>query len=201
MGGHVGVPLSTEHRAKLSTALKGRQFKPEHSVAMRRFYARQREPLIGRTFGRLTILDNAMPQGKYKVAAFLCRCTCGTQKVVIWGSLQSGNTQSCGCLRTDADEQRRLTRIHLIRGQVFGRWTVFADAPTIPNHLPVAFFCVCACGTERVVSSDNLRCGSSKSCGCLRRKENIDHNIVSGKQWWWNTLNEEEQRGRSSLSE
>ena len=31
MGGHVGVPLSTEHRAKLSTALKGRQFKPRNS--------------------------------------------------------------------------------------------------------------------------------------------------------------------------
>ena len=122
MGGHVGVPLSTEHRAKLSTALKGRQFKPEHSVAMRRFYARQREPLIGRTFGRLTILAHAKRQGKHPVTALLCRCTCGSEKVVIWASLQSGNTRSCGCLRNDQDAQRRLTRINLVRGQVF--WSV-----------------------------------------------------------------------------
>jgi hypothetical protein len=52
--------------------------------------------LIGRVFGRLTVLDKlaAVDGGK---AEWLCRCSCGVIKPVDGGALQKGKTVSCGC--------------------------------------------------------------------------------------------------------
>lgn len=55
--------------------------------------------LEGQTFGRLTVLRYAGPGPGRGQHLWLCRCVCGTEKAVRAGSLASGNTQSCGCLR------------------------------------------------------------------------------------------------------
>lgn len=47
-------------------------------------------------------------------------------------------------------------------GDTYGRWTVLEYV----DHRTVR--CVCACGSEKLVESTNLRAGASKSCGCLR---------------------------------
>lgn len=47
--------------------------------------------LAGRTFGRLTAL-------RYQAgSSWLCRCECGTEKLVRTGALTTGFTTSCGC--------------------------------------------------------------------------------------------------------
>lgn len=51
---------------------------------------------VGTTFGRLTTISYA---GKLrKRSAWLCRCTCGTEKVIQQSNLITGGTKSCGCL-------------------------------------------------------------------------------------------------------
>lgn len=58
------------------------------------------EPLIGLTFGRLTVLERA---GHYrKKLTYRCKCQCGNEKVVLGCGLRNGHTRSCGCLRHDA---------------------------------------------------------------------------------------------------
>ena len=59
--------------------------------------------MIGRKFGRLTILEDS---GKRKLKTgggpriiWLCRCDCGNLKEVFTSRLTSGTTRSCGCLR------------------------------------------------------------------------------------------------------
>lgn len=47
----------------------------------------------GRKFGRLTVL--AEDESRWR-----CVCDCGRKTVVSAGNLRSGNTRSCGCLRT-----------------------------------------------------------------------------------------------------
>ena len=51
---------------------------------------------------RWTVLDLAPPKiyGKNKklYKAWYCRCDCGMEKIVMDASLQSGMSQSCGCL-------------------------------------------------------------------------------------------------------
>ena len=65
-----------------------------------------REDLIGKTFGRLTVLcqaeDIVTPQGVH-VAAWLCECNCSerNQIIVSRNNLKSGHTQSCGCLQKE----------------------------------------------------------------------------------------------------
>jgi hypothetical protein len=54
--------------------------------------------LTGHRFGKLVCikLHSKDKEGKYK---WLCLCDCGNQKIVPSNSLQSGKTNSCGCLR------------------------------------------------------------------------------------------------------
>lgn len=57
--------------------------------------------LTDHIFGRLTVLERSTnsPSGK---ARWLCRCICGTIKVIIGAELRNGKTVSCGCARTEA---------------------------------------------------------------------------------------------------
>lgn len=54
-----------------------------------------------------------------------------------------------------------------LAGQVFGRLTVMAANGTVGRY--VAWDCRCACGEMVRVSGQNLRDGSTKSCGCIRK--------------------------------
>ena len=59
----------------------------------------------GQVFGRLTAVERIV--GKYKTynglyqVRYRCVCQCGKEIIVQTGSLQSGNTQSCGCLNLE----------------------------------------------------------------------------------------------------
>jgi hypothetical protein len=59
--------------------------------------------LIGKKFGRLTVIKNVERPEKYKntEAYWKCACDCGKVIIVSTSSLRSGNTKSCGCLRAE----------------------------------------------------------------------------------------------------
>lgn len=52
-------------------------------------------------------------------------------------------------------------------GECFGKWTALKDGEYTPGLQMVD--CRCDCGTERSVSSSNLRGRKIPSCGCMRR--------------------------------
>lgn len=59
--------------------------------------------LIGKKFGRLTIIEKATNVNKSKskphgYTAFLCLCECGNENIVRSDRLKDGITKSCGCL-------------------------------------------------------------------------------------------------------
>jgi len=56
--------------------------------------------ITGQTFGRLTVVKRVFTKNQHE-ACWLCKCLCGTSKILIGGSLRSGRTQSCGCYRLD----------------------------------------------------------------------------------------------------
>lgn len=65
--------------------------------------------LEGKRFGRLTVgsLDHKDAHWrKY----FLCRCDCGTEKIIRADCFISGNTKSCGCLDFET-KSRRMTEM------------------------------------------------------------------------------------------
>lgn len=81
-------------------------------------------------------------------------------------------------------------RVIDLSGQSFGRWHVLSgcDRPSTRKKKDAWFWCKCACGVERAVSSDALRRGKSQSCGCLhsevsaetgRKNRTHGHSIAS----------------------
>lgn len=65
--------------------------------------------LIGQKFYRLTVVDYATeyisPSGAKK-KQWLCRCDCGNTIIVTTSKLISGNTKSCGCLKSEKTIER-----------------------------------------------------------------------------------------------
>lgn len=56
--------------------------------------------ISGRRFGRLTAVE-PLEEREAGSVVWLCRCDCGNETRVPYNSLVSGNTKSCGCLRSE----------------------------------------------------------------------------------------------------
>ena len=110
-----------------------------------------RNDLTGQTFNEWTALKY---EGKSK---YLCRCSCGVERVITSYALLTGRSKSCGHLPD--------TRIKDLTGQKFGEWTA------IEYRGKARWLCRCSCGTERVIRSYDLRQG-------LEHCKNPIHNSV-----------------------
>lgn len=131
----------------------------------------------GSVFGRLTVLSSF--SGKA-----LCSCTCGREKTVHAYNLTSGNTRSCGCLRSEYLKRKWLShsdQTSIPVGRVFGRLTVVKTDRQRTQ-------CSCSCGNLTWVSKYDLLKGKTESCGCLSREvaaENMRRtSTIHGR---WNT--------------
>ena len=52
--------------------------------------------MTGTVWGRLTVISPAANEGNH--TRWLCRCSCGEEKIVRTNSLRTGLVRSCGCL-------------------------------------------------------------------------------------------------------
>ena len=103
--------------------------------------------LTDRRFGRLVV--------SYRVSningrtAWLCKCDCGSEKVVTGISLTSGRTKSCGCLRGEITSKRRFKDL---TGERFGSLVVikFSHMNTKGSAM---WECRCDCGKLYLANS------------------------------------------------
>ena len=117
--------------------------------------------ITGQKFGRLTAL---YPTEKrfYKCVIWHCKCECGNECDVDIGHLQSGNTQSCGCIQKEYTSGLKLD----IAGKRFGK--LVAIEPTNQhNNASIIWKCKCDCGGEKYASVRDLQSNRVASCGCL----------------------------------
>jgi len=63
------------------------------------------EEMIGKKYGRLTVIRKA-PKGTKDRVALVCDCECGNQKIIRVGDIRSRKTKSCGCLRIEVTSKR-----------------------------------------------------------------------------------------------
>lgn len=119
--------------------------------------------IIGKVFGRLTVIKREEKNGK--VQMIRCKCECGNECVVRYPNLTSGITKSCGCLKSEETHKRRFKDLS---GKTFGDLLVLRRSE---NSTPEKTLYVCKClncGYVKEIEGSNLTSGNTKSCGCKR---------------------------------
>lgn len=121
----------------------------------------QKNDIIGKRFGKLTVLELAEKDNTLasRCLRYKCKCDCGKEIITNSGSLRSGHTTSCGC--------NRKGKIKDLTNQRFGLLTVLKKTEKRRNR-KVGWLCKCDCGNEIIVYSSDLINGDIKSCGCLK---------------------------------
>lgn len=69
----------------------------------------------GTRYSRWEVIQESAPRftsAGIAMRQMLCRCDCGTVKIVNWRSLTSGISRSCGCLRVEITKARVTTHGH-----------------------------------------------------------------------------------------
>ena len=119
--------------------------------------------LSGKRFGKLTAVRRT-DQMKHGSAVWLCRCDCGKETAVSEYSLISGNTKSCGCLKSpDRTGQRFGSLVVVGRSEKRGK----RGSRTVP-----LWECRCDCGATVYRAMDSLTTFQNCSCGqCLNQSK------------------------------
>lgn len=101
---------------------------------------------------------------------YLCRCSCGTEKLVLRGNLLNGSSTSCGHNKNHYGD---------LTGKQINEWTVLGKEGYL-------YKCQCSCGKIQLVGQKDLMSGRSKQCG---HGYNIRTDITGQKFGKWTVLN------------
>lgn len=131
---------------------------------------------VGDKFGRFTVLEigvkNPDSKAKKKVNCALCKCECGNLRYVEYRDLYDGRRQSCGCLKHDLLVERNFQKGTIALGTRFGKLQVIEDLGYRKQNYrdkQIRWWkCQCDCGNIIEVCGNNLRTGSTQSCGCVQ---------------------------------
>lgn len=139
--------------------------------------------LTGEKFGRLTVvrmatLEERKAHGNSKRTFCWCKCDCGNPELIYIkaNQLLTGNTKSCGCLRSEKIINYNLeNKAKDLSGQKFGKLTVlrlatFEERKQLDKKQERSYFwCQCDCGSApKLICGNELVKGKTKSCGCIK---------------------------------
>lgn len=74
---------------------------------------------------------------------------------------------------------RNAMRVIDLTGSVIGRWTAESRGENLPNG-QTRWWCICECGTRKLVSGIVLRDKRSQSCGCLQSELTVKRSTKHG---------------------
>ena len=136
----------------------------------------------GEVFGHWTTLEDYIP-GSGRI---LCRCACGTEQYNYAGPLRDGKPASCGCVTPVRGRPFKGSGPYLKAGEVYGRLTVLEDV----RYSKDLAHCLCECGAETKKRAYAIKGGNTRSCGCMRRENNLTHGLSGHPlyQIWLNMI-------------
>lgn len=162
------------------------------------------EDITGQTFNRLTVIELTDKQNNDNRWLWKCQCSCEKHTIVYTSMhhLKSGNTKSCGCLKSEKCAQRNRDNTLDLTNIKIGMLTPIKLLDT-PDGKQKRWLCRCDCGNyievllgelRRDNYGDNSR-HSTLSCGCMKRSAGEElvaqyldkHNIKyeSEKYFFW----------------
>ena len=117
---------------------------------------------IGSKIGHWLILEKVkVIQKRSSVFAhYLCRCECGTERIVRADGLRNGRSSQCRACR----DKERYINIDAMIGTKIGRWQVLSGIKNKNGRQNRAVLCKCECGLEQIIDASTLKTGKTKSC-------------------------------------
>lgn len=150
--------------------------------------SKQYENLVGKKFGRLTVVKLHKKVGKN--ITWVCRCDDGNITTVKHDHLKSGHTKSCGCYNK---ERVRESLLHDLTGIRHNKLIPLeVDERKSQREGLIYWKCKCDCGNPCSVSATSIVSGNTKSCGCvLKNQKGKNH-----PRWKHDISDEERETGK-----
>ena len=84
-----------------------------------------KKDITGQTFGRWSVIKEVPERSPSRNVQYLCRCECGTERVLTGYMLRSGQSKSCGCYNREALKRKRPYREKhgLSHHKLYSIWT------------------------------------------------------------------------------
>lgn len=120
--------------------------------------------LTGQSYGRLTAIRRVSTGSAG--AVWLWGCQCGNHVEAASAHVRHGRRRSCGCLRRETAGALKAVDL---TGKSFSRLSVICRHGT-NKFGNVVWDCVCDCGAATRATTQALRGGGKRSCGCLQRE-------------------------------
>jgi very-short-patch-repair endonuclease len=123
--------------------------------------------LTGQRFTRLLVLEEADEEhqvyyNNHHKVTWKCLCDCGNICYATTENLRRGDTPSCGCIT----KENRRKQLKDLSGQKFGHLTVLKWTGTVSGNSK--YLVQCDCGKIYEVFANNLKQGTTQSCGCVK---------------------------------
>lgn len=90
--------------------------------------------MTGKRFGKLVVVSRAKSPNKQ--AAWLCKCDCGNETVVLGWNLRSGHTVSCGCVHKEGLKKGLRLSHGMANCRLYGIWEDMKSRCYNPNTPP-----------------------------------------------------------------
>lgn len=87
--------------------------------------------MIGKRFGRWTVLERSTKTDKAKNVYYRCRCDCGKEKDVLGTTLRNGKSVSCGCYQKQVAHEN--TKHGLTNTRLYKIWENMVQRCTNPK--------------------------------------------------------------------
>lgn len=153
--------------------VQGAALRSGQSRQCRSCASKKGEDLSGARFGDWLVLERG-EDGPHRAARWFCRCSCGSEVLVLVGNLRSGVSTKCrSCAGTE---------LQSLTGQQFGRWHVIERTDNSPRGR-VRWLCRCDCGVELKIVASYLTSGHTKGCADCRRlpDDEVTYAVIHGR--------------------
>ena len=136
--------------------------------------------LLNQTFGKLKVIEETNKR-KNKSVVWKCQCECGEIEEFSTKELRSDGLIQCHKCGNRRQPNNKLTEN--IIGKTFNHLTVLEKTNNKNNDGKLLYKCRCDCENQTIVyvNRTDLISGHTKSCGCIRRKFNINDIINNRK--------------------
>lgn len=125
------------------------------------------ESMIGKKYGKLTVISKAAIRKNSRKLRYVVVCECGNKFEVDGSLLRNGTKIDCGCGNLER-KRKSVSNWVDITNQKFGRLTA-VERQYDDNNNYIGWLCKCECGNLAVVTLDKLKSGNTKSCGCYKK--------------------------------